>query len=73
MSDELRFEKAQNIPKEAGGQIERQSTNKMITLEDNWTIVTQDMSLGCQFEHMILITKTGCEVLTKRADESIPI
>jgi methionyl aminopeptidase len=50
-----------------------QSTNKMITLEDNWTIVTQDMSLGCQFEHMILITKTGCEVLTKRADESIPI
>ena len=30
MSDELRFEKAQNIAKEAGGQIERQSANKMI-------------------------------------------
>ena len=30
MSDELRFEKVQNIAKEAGGQIERQSANKMI-------------------------------------------
>ena len=30
MSDELRFEKAQNIAKEAGGQIKRQSANKMI-------------------------------------------
>tara|TARA_B100000768_G_scaffold110043_1_gene102016 strand:+ start:99 stop:272 length:174 start_codon:yes stop_codon:yes gene_type:complete len=30
MSDELRFEKAQNIAKEAGRQIERQSANKMI-------------------------------------------
>ena len=30
MSDELRFEKAQNIAKEAGEQIERQSANKMI-------------------------------------------
>ena len=49
-----------------------QGTNKMITLEDDWTIVTQDMSLGCQFEHMILITKNGCEVLTKRENETIP-
>lgn len=30
MSDELRFEIAQNIAKEAGGQFERQSANKMI-------------------------------------------
>ena len=44
----------------------------MITLEDDWTIVTQDMSLGCQFEHMVLITKNGCEVLTKRENEIIP-
>jgi len=49
-----------------------QGTNKMITLDDDWTIVTQDMSLGCQFEHMILITKNGCEVLTKRENETIP-
>jgi len=49
-----------------------QTTNKMVTLEDDWTIVTQDMSLGCQFEHMILITETGHEVLTQRKDEIIP-
>ena len=30
MSDELRFEIAQNIAKEAGGQFKRQSVNKMI-------------------------------------------
>ena len=30
MSDELRFEKAQNIAKETAGQIEKQSANKMI-------------------------------------------
>jgi len=30
MSDELRLEIAQNIAKEAGGQFERQSANKMI-------------------------------------------
>lgn len=30
MSDELRFEIAQNIAKEAGRQFERQSANKMI-------------------------------------------
>ena len=30
MSDELRFEIAQNIAKEAGGPFERQSANKMI-------------------------------------------
>jgi hypothetical protein len=30
MSDELRFEIAQNIAKEAGGQFKRQSANKMI-------------------------------------------
>ena len=30
MSDELRFEIAHNIAKEAGGQFERQSANKII-------------------------------------------
>ena len=49
-----------------------QTTNQMITLEDDWTIVTQDMSLGCQFEHMILVTENGCEVLTQREGEVIP-
>jgi methionyl aminopeptidase len=33
-------------------------------LNDNWTVVTRDGSLSGQFEHTILVTETGCEVLT---------
>jgi methionyl aminopeptidase len=33
-------------------------------LPDGWTIVTRDHSLSAQWEHTILITPTGCEVLT---------
>ena len=39
-------------------------------LPDNWTVVTKDHSLSAQFEHTILITETGFEVLTKRTEES---
>ncbi len=35
-------------------------------LADKWTAVTIDGSLSAQFEHTIVVTKTGCEVLTKR-------
>lgn len=35
-------------------------------LDDNWTAVTVDGSLSAQFEHTIVVTKTGCEVLTRR-------
>lgn len=30
---------------------------------DGWTLVTDDHSLSCHFEHTILVTDTGCEVL----------
>lgn len=42
------------------------SPNYQITLDrvDNWTIRTLDGSLSAQFEHTILITKNGCEILT---------
>lgn len=33
-------------------------------LPDGWTIVTKDRSLSAQWEHTILVTKTGFEVLT---------
>ncbi|HTN09407.1 MAG TPA: type I methionyl aminopeptidase [Acetobacteraceae bacterium] len=33
-------------------------------LDDGWTAVTRDRSLSAQFEHMIGITETGCEVFT---------
>ncbi|KAJ6997351.1 methionine aminopeptidase 1D [Populus alba x Populus x berolinensis] len=32
--------------------------------DDNWTVVTEDGSLSAQFEHTILITKDGAEILT---------
>ncbi|GAB2279670.1 Methionine aminopeptidase 1D, chloroplastic/mitochondrial [Dionaea muscipula] len=33
--------------------------------DDNWTVVTADGSLSAQFEHTILITENGAEILTK--------
>ena len=33
-------------------------------LSDGWTVVTRDHSLSAQFEHTILITPTGNEILT---------
>jgi methionyl aminopeptidase len=33
---------------------------------DKWTVRTADGSLSAQFEHTIVVTKTGCEVLTRR-------
>lgn len=40
-------------------------TYKVVTdRKDKWTVRTQDNSLSAQFEHTILITETGAEVLT---------
>lgn len=33
-------------------------------LADGWTVVTRDRSLSAQFEHTVLVTDTGVEVLT---------
>ncbi|MCD6039104.1 MAG: map [Gammaproteobacteria bacterium] len=38
-------------------------------LPDGWTVVTKDHSLSAQWEHTILVTETGFEVLTKRGEE----
>jgi methionyl aminopeptidase len=38
-------------------------------LPDGWTVVTKDHSLSAQWEHTILVTDQGYEVLTKRSDE----
>ena len=38
---------------------------------DNWTAVTIDGMRSSQFEHTILVTATGCELLTARPGESI--
>ena len=36
-------------------------------LGDGWTVVTKDHSLSAQWEHTVLVTPTGCEVLTLSA------
>lgn len=40
-------------------------------LPDGWTVVTKDRKPSAQFEHTILVTKDGYEVLTKRGEETI--
>lgn len=36
-------------------------------LKDRWTVVTRDKQLSAQFEHTVLVTPTGYEILTHRA------
>lgn len=38
-------------------------------LADNWTVVTRDHSLSAQWEHTILVTENGHEILTLRKEE----
>ena len=42
-----------------------------ITWGDNWTAVTSDGKRSAQFEHTVLVTDTGCEILTAREDEPV--
>lgn len=39
-------------------------------LPDGWTAVTKDHSLSAQWEHMVLVTETGHEILTLRQGEA---
>lgn len=39
-------------------------------LPDKWTVVTKDHSLSAQWEHTILVTDNGFDVLTKRTEET---
>jgi len=38
-------------------------------LPDGWTVLTKDRSLSAQWEHTLLVTETGVDVLTLREDE----
>ncbi len=33
-------------------------------LSDGWTVVTRERCLAAHFEHTVVVTKTGCEILT---------
>ena len=37
---------------------------RIVTEDDEWTISTRDGSLAAHFEHTVLITKDGAEILT---------
>ncbi len=41
-------------------------------LADGWTIVTKDHSLSAQWEHTVLVTETGYDVLTRSAGTPPP-
>jgi methionyl aminopeptidase len=41
-------------------------------LPDGWTVVTKDQSLSAQWEHTILVTAAGYEVLTLSASVDLP-
>ncbi|CAL4042527.1 Methionine aminopeptidase [Buchnera aphidicola (Phyllaphis fagi)] len=40
-------------------------------MKDGWTVKTKDNSLSAQYEHTILVTNNGCEILTLRKTEKI--
>lgn len=50
-----------------------EGTWKDVTWYDDWTAVTEDGKRSAQFEHTLLITEDGCEILTARNDQSPPL
>jgi methionyl aminopeptidase len=40
-------------------------THEEVHWNDNWTVVTRDLRRSAQFEHTVLVTDTGVEILTK--------
>lgn len=48
-----------------------QGSYKTKTKPDGWTVVTKDKLLSAQWEHTLLVTEDGYEVLTLRAGEQI--
>ncbi|MCZ2723172.1 type I methionyl aminopeptidase [Marinomonas sp. 15G1-11] len=47
-----------------------QGSAKTKLKKDNWTVVTKDKKLSAQWEHTILVTATGYDVLTLREEEA---
>jgi len=41
--------------------------------KDGWTVVTKDRSWSAQWEHTVLVTDDGFEILTLGENEKIPI
>lgn len=50
-----------------------EGTYKNVKWLDDWTVVTEDGKRSAQFEHTLLITEDGVEVLTARNENSPPL
>ena len=48
-----------------------QGTHKTKIKKDGWTVITRDKKLSAQWEHTVLVTNTGVEVLTLRHEEKV--
>jgi methionyl aminopeptidase len=48
-----------------------QGGDRVRTKSDGWTVVTQDYKPSAHFEHSLLITEAGAEILTRRPREVI--
>ena len=42
-----------------------QGGKEVVVLEDGWTAAMLDNGRAAQFEHTVLITENGCDILTK--------
>ncbi|MEC9320118.1 MAG: hypothetical protein VYD08_09555, partial [Pseudomonadota bacterium] len=49
-----------------------QGSHKTKLKKDGWTVVTRDKKLSAQWEHTVLVTSSGFEVLTLRQNEKLP-
>lgn len=45
-------------------------TWKDVSWPDQWTAVTADGLWSAQFEQTLLVTETGCEIMTRRRNEN---
>ncbi|MGM0633722.1 MAG: type I methionyl aminopeptidase [Pseudomonadota bacterium] len=46
------------------------SRHTKLNKADGWTVTTRDRRLSAQWEHTLAVTADGCEVLTRRGEES---
>ncbi|MEX0618768.1 MAG: type I methionyl aminopeptidase [Pseudohongiellaceae bacterium] len=44
-----------------------------LSKKDGWTVTTADRRLSAQWEHTLAVTGEGCEVLTRRSGEPLPV
>jgi methionyl aminopeptidase len=48
-------------------------TNRHHTWDDDWTVATDDLLPSAQFEHTVIVTEDGVEILTVTADGRSPV